>query len=121
MANLYVFHMDQDGNQQIWYTYSPDATNWAPDTRVPNVGMVGPSAVAWAGGIAVFHEAQNGDQRFGTRIRPMAQTGAQMRKCRTSVCRAANPRLASTTTCFMSSMRRRMRTKRFGTRIRPMA
>jgi len=58
MANLYVFHQGFGYDQQLWYTIF-DGTNWAPDTQVPNLGMTeSPSAVAWAGGITVFHQGQ---------------------------------------------------------------
>ena len=51
-------------DQQLWYTFF-DGTNWAPDAQVPDLGMSGsPSAVAWAGGITVFHQGQMNDQEL---------------------------------------------------------
>jgi hypothetical protein len=70
MANLYVFHMRQESDQQLWYTVF-DGTNWAPDTQVPNLGVsFSPSAVAWNGGIAVFHQGQDADQQLWYTLSP---------------------------------------------------
>jgi hypothetical protein len=83
MANLYVFHQGFDGNGQLWYSVF-DGTNWGEDTQIQPLGMSGsPAAVAWAGGITVFHQGSDNKDSFGTRIHPMAQTGAQIRKFRT--------------------------------------
>jgi hypothetical protein len=48
---------------QLWYTYSLDGTNWAPDVQVPNLGMSGsPSAVVVENGnLYVFHQGSNED------------------------------------------------------------
>ena len=49
---------------QLWYTYSPDGTNWEGDTHVlPSVGMSGsPSAVVVENGnLYVFHQGSNED------------------------------------------------------------
>jgi hypothetical protein len=64
MANLYVFHQGIGGeSMSLWYSVF-DGTNWAPDTQVLGTTRGGsnldlaspPSAVAWAGGISVFHQ-----------------------------------------------------------------
>jgi hypothetical protein len=53
---------NEDG--QLWYTYF-DGTNWAPDTPVSNLGMSSsPSAVAWAGGMTVFHQGFDLDEQL---------------------------------------------------------
>jgi len=44
---------------QLWYTVF-DGTNWPADRQIQPLGMSGsPSAVAWAGGITVFHQGAN--------------------------------------------------------------
>src|SRR5208282_2725154 len=55
-GGITVFHQGPaDG--QLWYTYSPDGTNWGGDTLVQNLAMSGsPSAVAYAGSIYIFHQ-----------------------------------------------------------------
>jgi len=41
---------------QLWYSVF-NGTNWAPDAQIQPLGMsASPSAVAWAGGITVFHQ-----------------------------------------------------------------
>ena len=64
MANLYVFHQGIGGDGiYLWYSVF-DGENWAPDTQVLGTTPAGsnldlaspPSAVAWAGGITVFHQ-----------------------------------------------------------------
>jgi hypothetical protein len=56
--NLYVFQQGERNDGQLWYSVY-DGTNWSGDTQIQNVGMsASPSAVAWAGGILVFHEGQ---------------------------------------------------------------
>jgi lysophospholipase L1-like esterase len=40
---------------QLWYSVF-NGTNWAPDAQIQPLGMsASPSAIAWAGGITVFH------------------------------------------------------------------
>ena len=64
-GGITVFHQGQMGDQQLWYTYSPDGTNWGPDTQVPNVYMVdSPSAVVYNGFLYVFHQGQDVDQQL---------------------------------------------------------
>lgn len=52
-GGIAVFHQGFGGNVYfgdgtLWYTYSPDGTNWGEDTQVPNVGMSeSPSAVVY--------------------------------------------------------------------------
>ena len=64
MADLYVFHQGIGSESMLlWYSVF-DGTNWAPDTQVLGTTRGGsnldlaspPSAVAWAGGISVFHQ-----------------------------------------------------------------
>src|ERR1700747_3000304 len=35
----YCPHQGYGDNGSLWYTYSPDGTNWGEDTLVQNVGM----------------------------------------------------------------------------------
>jgi chitinase len=54
--NLYVFRQGSGNDGQLRYSVFED-TNWGGDTLVPNLGMSeSPAAVAWAGGITVFHQ-----------------------------------------------------------------
>jgi hypothetical protein len=47
-GGITVFHQGGGNNGQLWYTYSPNGTNWGEDTLVPNVGMTGsPSALVY--------------------------------------------------------------------------
>ena len=64
MADLYVFHQGFGGeNMLLWYSVF-DGPNWGPDTRLLGTTLGGsnldlaspPSAIAWAGGITVFHQ-----------------------------------------------------------------
>jgi hypothetical protein len=68
--SIYVFHTgillgNPEGplsDEQLWYTYF-DGENWTPDTLIPSVGIwAAPSAVAWAGGITVFHQGPGDGQ-----------------------------------------------------------
>jgi hypothetical protein len=44
------------GDENLWYTYSPDGTSWGGDTQVLNVKMdTSPSAVVHNGKLSVFH------------------------------------------------------------------
>jgi hypothetical protein len=44
------------GDGHLWYSVF-DGTNWSADSQIQPLGMSGsPSAVAWAGGITVFHQ-----------------------------------------------------------------
>jgi hypothetical protein len=55
-GDLSVFHLGIDLTSGLWHS-DFNGTNWASDTQVQNVGMSeSPSAVAWAGGITVFHQ-----------------------------------------------------------------
>ena len=36
---LYCFHQGLGGDGQLWYTSTPDGSNWAQDQQVPNAGM----------------------------------------------------------------------------------
>jgi hypothetical protein len=60
MANLYVFHQGQGlgaSAELLWY-FSYDGTTWTADQQIQNLQLSeSPSAVAWKGGIAVFHQA----------------------------------------------------------------
>jgi chitinase len=54
--NLYVFRQGSGNDGQLRYSVFQD-TNSGGDTLVPNLGMSeSPAAVAWAGGITVFHQ-----------------------------------------------------------------
>jgi hypothetical protein len=60
---IYVFHQGYDPklvSDELWYSFF-DGTNWAPDTRVPNVGVSEePSAVVFpGGGMSVFHRGND--------------------------------------------------------------
>ena len=55
-GGITVFHQGT-GDGQLWYTYSPDGTNWGGDTLVQNLGMSeSPSAVVYNGLLYVFHQ-----------------------------------------------------------------
>jgi hypothetical protein len=48
------------GDGHLWYSVF-DGTNWSADRQIQPLGISGsPSAVAWAGGITVFHQGDNG-------------------------------------------------------------
>ena len=63
----------------------------------------------------VFHQGEENDGQLWYSS-SMTQTGAQIRKFRTLVCRA-HPRQYSGTVAFLSSTRGPMTTDSFGTRI----
>jgi Alginate lyase len=55
-GGITVFHQGP-GDGQLWYTYSPDGTNWGGDTLVQDLGISeSPSAVVYNGSLYVFHQ-----------------------------------------------------------------
>ena len=74
MALLYVFHQaGGDGaDGQLRYAVF-DGTSWSADIPL-NIAMShSPSAVAWAGGIAVFHQGPNSDGQLYYTFSPDGQ------------------------------------------------
>jgi len=65
-GGIAVFHQGlidaggvEQGDGQLWYSYTPDGANWTSDMPIPNVEEVTsePSAVVFpGGGLSVFHQ-----------------------------------------------------------------
>ena len=67
---LNVFHQGLAAGQ-LWglsgVLAGQDDINWSKDTLIPNVGLGGsPLAVAWLGGITVFHQGEAAGQLWYT-------------------------------------------------------
>ena len=72
-ANLYVFRQGSENDGQLRYSVFDD-TNWGGDTLVPNLGMSeSPSAVAWAGGITVFHQGSGDNGQLWYTYSPVGE------------------------------------------------
>src|SRR5271157_3099247 len=62
MSNLYVAHQGSGQDGQLYFTVTPDGSNWKPDQQVPTSGMSdSPSALFFNDRLYVFYQGSGED------------------------------------------------------------
>ena len=62
MPDLYVAHQGSGQDGQLYFTFTPDGSNWAPDRQVPTSGMSdSPSALFFNNRLYFFYQGSGED------------------------------------------------------------